>query len=98
MAPADVGLIRLHRICRLLPFFELQLIEPRFQHIHGGCPVAVLGPVVLALNDNTGWLVRDADGGVGPVHVLATGAACAVGVDPQVFFLDLDLNRIVDDG
>ncbi len=41
--------------------------------------------------------MRDADGGIGLVDVLAAGARGAVGVDLQVVVVDLDLGRLVDD-
>ena len=49
-----------------------------------------LRALVLALDDDPGREVRDPDGRVGLVHVLAAGAARAVGVDPQVGLVDLD--------
>src|SRR5690606_34832116 len=60
--------------------------------------VAVLGTIVLALHDDAGGLVRDADGRIGLVDVLAAGAAGAVGVDAQVGRIDVDLEGIVDVG
>ena len=56
----------------------------------------MLGAVVLALHHDAGWLMGDAHRRIGSVDVLTAGAGGAVGVDPQVLFLNLDLNRIVD--
>ena len=52
----------------------------------------MLRTVVLALHDDAGRFVGYADGGLGLVDVLAAGAGCAVGVDPQILIFDLDLN------
>ena len=41
-------------------------------------------------------MMRDADGGVGGVDVLAALAAGAVGIDAQVFRLDVDDDGVVD--
>ena len=38
--------------------------------------------------------VRDPDGGVGLVHVLAAGARRAVGVDAEVGLVDLDVDVV----
>jgi hypothetical protein len=49
-------------------------------------------------DDEAGGEVGDADGGVGGVDVLAALAAGAVGVDAQVFGLDVDDDGVVDLG
>jgi len=58
----------------------------------------VLRAVVLALDDDAGRLMGDSDGGFRPVDVLAARARGAVGVDAEVALVDLDLDRVVDDG
>ena len=52
----------------------------------------MLRPLVLARDDDAGRQVRDADGGVGDVDVLAAGAARSVGVDAEVLLVDLDVD------
>src|SRR3954454_19171218 len=54
-----------------LVLLDLDVVEPRLQHLHRGVPVAVLRTLVLARDDEPGGDVRDADRGVGDVHVLA---------------------------
>src|SRR6476620_4699467 len=51
--------------------------------------VLQLRPLVLTRHDDAGGQVRDADRGVGDVHVLAARARRPVGVDPQVARVDL---------
>ena len=68
------------------------------QHLHGAVAVAVLGALGLAGDHDAGGQVREADRGVGLVHVLAAGAAGAVGVHAQVLLVDLDLDVVVDFG
>ena len=58
------------------------------------CLFERLRALVLALDDDAGREVRDPDGGVGLVHVLAAGAARAVGVDAQVALVDLDVGVV----
>ena len=60
--------------------------------------ILVLGALVLAAGDEAGRDVGDADGGVGGVDVLATLAAGAVGIDAEVFGLDVDDDGVVDLG
>src|SRR6185437_6845295 len=50
----------------------------------------------LALHDDAGWNVGDADGGVRLVDVLAAGPGGTVGVGPQVRGIDVDLLDFVD--
>ncbi len=56
----------------------------------------MLRTFVLALHDNAGRNMGNADGRVGFVDVLAAGAAGAKGVDAQVFFVHIDINGVVD--
>ncbi|TLD44612.1 MAG: hypothetical protein FAZ92_03162 [Accumulibacter sp.] len=98
MAPADVGLGVLELLLLGLPLAHLGLVEARLQHRHGFGAVAVLRAVVLALDDDVGRQVRDADRRIGLVDVLAAGAGSAVGVDAQVCRVDLDGEGIVDLG
>ena len=58
----------------------------------------MLRALVLAAGDEAGGNVRDADGGVSGVDVLAALAAGAVGVDAEVVWLDVDDNGVVDLG
>ena len=51
----------------------------------------MLGTIVLALGDDAGGQVGDADGAVGLVDVLAARAAGAEGVDAQVGRVQLHL-------
>ena len=52
----------------------------------------------LAGHDDACGQVGEADGGVGLVDVLAACAAGAVGVDAEVFVLDLDVDVVLQLG
>jgi hypothetical protein len=54
---------------RLAPLAKLELVELRLQHRHRLGAIAVLRPVVLALDHDVGRQVRDANGGIGLVDV-----------------------------
>src|SRR5579883_2747126 len=56
----------------------------------------MLGPVVLALHDDPGRQMGDANGAVRSIHMLAARPGGTIGVDAEVFLLDLDLDRLVD--
>ncbi len=80
----------------LLALFEL--VQARLEDLHGRGLVLVLGALVLALDDDPGGDVGDADGGVGRVDVLAALAAGPVGVDLEIVGADGDLDVVVDFG
>ena len=54
----------------------------------------MLRSLVLALHDNAGRQVSDADRRVGLVDMLATGAARPVGVDAQILLVDVDVDGV----
>ena len=72
-----------------LVLFHLDVVEARLQHAHRRVAVAVLRSLVLARHDHAGRQVRDADRGIGDVHVLPARAARSVRVDSQILFFDL---------
>ena len=81
-----------------LLLFQLQVVEPGPQHLHGHVAVLVLRPLVLARDHDAGRQVGDAHRRVGLVDVLAAGAARSVGVDPQVLLVDVDVDVVLDLG
>ena len=64
--------------------------QPRLQQRQRARAVLVLRALVLALDHDARRQVRDADGGIGLVDVLAAGAGGAIGVDAQVRRIQLD--------
>ena len=97
MAPADVALGLVRLLGLRLPLLQLQFVQAGAQNLPRLRPVAVLGAIVLALDDDTGRLVGQADGAVGLVDMLAAGAGSPVGIDPDLRLVDLDLDIVVDD-
>jgi len=98
VAPGDFGFEVLHLI-DLLPFlFLLELIKAGGQHLHTHGLVLVLGAFVLALDDDPGRVVGDPDGGIGCVDVLAALARRAVRIDPDIFGIDVDFDRVINFG
>ena len=77
-----------------LPLLFGALHEPGLEDAHRGLLVRRLRTFVLALDDDPGRQVRDPDGAVGLVHVLAAGPLGAVGVDLQVRLVDLDVGVV----
>ena len=55
-----------------------------------------LGALILAGDNRSRGKMRQPHGGVGFVHMLATGAGGTVGVNANVGFLDVDGNFIAD--
>ena len=98
MAPADVGFRILEFLLLVLALAQFLFVQARFQHGHGLGAVAVLRAIALALHDDAGRDVGNADRRVGLVDVLAAGAGGAEGVYAQVGRVDLDLDRIVHFG
>ena len=97
-APADVGLAVLDDLRLLAPLLLLELVELRAHLVHGRRAVLVLRALVLALHDDAGRNVRDADRGLRLVDVLAAGAARAEHVDAQIRGIQLDLDVVLDLG
>ena len=97
-AEVDVGLRSLELVAFYLLLLHLVVIDSRFEHLHRRGAVLVLGALVLALHDDARGMVRHTHRGVGPIDVLAAGAAGAVGVDAKVVGLDVDLDLFVDLG
>ena len=96
VSEADVGLPLRDGGHLLLLLALLQLVEPRLQDLHRHRLVLVLRALVLAGDHDAGGKMRETDRRVGLVHVLAAGAARAVGVDAQVLVADLDLDVLLD--
>ena len=51
----------------------------------------------LALHDGIARKMRDAHRAVGAVDMLPTGTRGAVGIDAEVFFVDFNMDVVVDD-
>jgi hypothetical protein len=76
--------------------FSSRFFSSAPEHVPGGRPVLVLRALLLARHHDPRGVVGDAHRRVGGVDVLAAGAGRAVGIDPAVRFLDLDLDPVVD--
>ena len=70
----------------------LGFVEPGLEHAQGLGEVLVLALFVLALHDDAGLVVRQADGRGGLVDVLAAGAAGAENVLAIVVGLEVDFD------
>ncbi len=93
-AERDVFLLAADLIEPRLLLLHPQIEQARLQDLHRRIPVAMLRPLVLARYDDARRQVRQADGRIRDVDVLAAGAARAIGVDAEVFFRDLDVDVV----
>src|SRR5918997_964709 len=75
----------------LLPLPAGGFGQPRGEDLHGHGSILHLGPLVLARRGDARGDVGDANCGVRHVHVLPTGTAGSVRLDPEVLGIDLDL-------
>ena len=89
VARSDLGLARL--AAGAVGLFALGLVETRAQDLHGELAVLMLR-FFSGDNDNAGWDMRDADGGIGFVDVLAAGTGGAHGIDANVLRTDIDVD------
>src|SRR5918994_1826618 len=96
-SPLDLGLLPALRGELLLPLLALQLEEPSPEYPQGHLAVLVLAALVLALRHDARGEVRDPDGRVGLVDVLAPGPRGSVGIHLEVFLLDLHLDGLAYD-
>ena len=90
VAPADFGLGGIGGVGLRFALLQLGLVQPRLQLLHRRGAVLVLGALVLAGDDDPGGNMGDPDRAVGRVDVLPACARRAIGVDPQIGFVDLD--------
>ncbi len=72
----------------------LPLVQPGAQDLHRLGTVLVLRALLLHRHHDAGRDVRDAHGAVGLVDMLAAGAGRAIGVDPQIPLVDLDVHLL----
>ena len=95
VAPASLDVLALELASLLLLLLERPLEQPGLEDLDGHLLVLGLAPLVLALGDDAGLEVGQADGRVGLVDVLATGTLGAERVDPDVVPVELDLDVVV---
>src|SRR5438067_3248449 len=70
--------------CGLALLLHLKFIKLGAQHAHRAVFVLVLRAFVLAGRDNSRWYMRNADSGIGGVHVLPALAAGAISIHAKV--------------
>ena len=56
----------------------------------------MLRAFVLTCNHDTGWNVGDTNRTVGSVNVLTARPAGPVGINPQITFIDIDIDVIIN--
>ncbi len=95
VAPAGLDVLALELADLLLLLLERTLEQPGLEDLDRHLLVLGLAPLVLALGDDAGLEVGQADGRVGLVDVLAAGALRAEGVDPDLVPVELDLDVVV---
>src|ERR1700735_496565 len=95
-AEADFGLRGVKFMEGFAALFQFELVKLRAEDFHSPFAVLVLAALVLALNDDAGWKMRDADGGFDFVDVLPAVAAGAECVDAKIVGLDHDVDFVVD--
>jgi len=67
-------------------FFSVEAGKGLAQPFHGKLPVLTLRTPLAGLNDDTGGKMADANGRVGNIPMLTTGAACAIELHSNVSF------------
>ena len=95
-APADVRLGLLDGAEFRPALLLFQLVELGPQLLHRLVAVLVLGALALALDHSAGGQVRQADGGIRLVHMLAAGATGAVGVHPHLRHVQRYVNVVIE--
>ena len=99
VAPAGLDVLALELADLGLLLLERPLEEARLEDLDRRSPCSGSATaLVLALDDDAGREVGQAHGRVGLVDVLAAGALRAVGVDPDLVPVELDLDVVVDLG
>src|SRR5712692_5230315 len=91
----DVRLGRFHLVALRLLLAQLQLVDPRAQHLPGHVAVLVLAALVLHRDHDTRGQVGQTNGRVRLVHLLSAGARAAEGVGAHVRRVDHHLDVLV---
>src|SRR5207245_7500818 len=97
-AERDVRLGGLDPVALRLLLAQLQLVEPRLEHLPGHVAVLVLAALVLHRHHDARGDVGHADGRVGLVDFLAARAGGPEGVDAHVVGIEIDVDVFVDLG
>ena len=98
VAPARLDVLALELADLGLLLLERALEEPGLEDLDRHLLVLGLAALVLALGDDPGRQVGQADGRIGLVDVLAAGALGAEGVDPDLVPVELDLDVVAASG
>ena len=95
-AERDVQLGLVELVGMRLALLDLEIVKPGAQHFHGHFAVFALAALGLAADDDIGRQVRDADGGLDFVDVLAALAARTECIDAQIFGTNVDFDAVVN--
>src|SRR6185437_5325588 len=87
-APRDIFLLTDDRVELRFLLLLFHFEETRLQDFHRSVSILELGPLILTLHDDTCRQVSDAYGGFDLIDILASRAAGAKGVDPEILFVN----------
>src|ERR1700735_33695 len=94
-AEADFGFRGVELMEGFAALFEFEFVKLRAENFHSPFAILVLAAFILALNDDAGRKMGDADGGFDFVDVLPPVAAGAEGIDAKIVGLDHDVDFVV---
>src|SRR5262249_35843876 len=94
-APSDILFSFMEIFHLFLLFLHLKFVKTRTQNFHRSRAVLMLRAFVLTGDNDAGWQMRQSHSRVGFIDMLPACAPRPIGVDAQIFWSDVNLNRIV---
>ena len=82
-------------VCFFLAFLDFQIVELGAQHFHRHFAVFALAALRLARNDHARRKMGDANGSFHFIDILAALTACAISINFQFVWLDVDLDAVI---
>jgi hypothetical protein len=74
----------------------LALKKLRLKDLQSARLILVLRSLALAGNNNSGWHMREPDGGVSFIDVLPTSSGGTIGIDLQISFVNRHIHLFLD--
>ena len=95
-SPGDLALIAIIFFHVFSLLIQIPFVNLGTENLHGFRTVFVLRTLSLAGHDDACGQVRDPDGRIRRVHMLATGPAGSIGIHAQFIVRDFDFDFLVD--
>ena len=97
MPPPDISFAFSRGIGGIFPLLQFSLIKTCAQHVPCGCFVFMLRAFILTLHNDAGWFVGNPHRTIGGVDVLPPRTGRAIGINPAIAFIDINVDVFIND-